>query len=504
MNGITAWMEKYLVPVAAKIGSQKHLVALRDSFIGMLPLTLAGAFATMISAIIGTFPQAIQQLSLGGEKFQTLSAEHPEQLWTLAKTPVFEQLNGIAGLVNTGTLTIIGLIFAFSWGFNLSKAYKVNDLAGGLLGVATLFAGLPDMNAKITAALGTSKAGVAAAGKVSTMLGNEGFASWKMLFAGGQLDAGAYFTVMIMVAISVIIYAKLMLADITIKMPDTVPPAVATAFLTIIPTIIGLFVSSVIYYIFNIATGHPLVYLIGEYIAKPFQALSQNIFSVLIVSLFVSILWFFGIHGPNVLAPALDGIWGPLGLWNNQIYKEFGISGIHDLISKGATSASKAIDGNYVNMWVRGSWDAFSWFGGSGGTITLVIAILVFSKRQDYKVVARLGLAPGLFNINEPVLFGLPIVLNPVFVIPFTIAPLISVIIAYGATMAHLVNPVVLQTVWVTPPILNAYMATGFDWRAIILAVINLAITFFIWAPFVISANKLEEAELESEEAVLD
>jgi PTS system cellobiose-specific IIC component len=509
MNGITAWMEKYLVPVAAKIGSQKHLVALRDSFIGMLPLTLAGAFATMISAIIGTFPQAVQQLVVGGEKFITLK---PEEIWTLANTPVFKQLNGIAGMVNTGTLTIIGLLFAFSWGFNLARAYKVNDLAGGLLGVATLFAGLPSFTPaagnfinKVKDVPNMSETAADTAAKhFAQFLSDSGFASWKPLFAGGQLDAGAYFTVMIMVAISVIIYAKLMLADITIKMPDSVPPAVSKAFLAIIPTIAGLFVASIIYYIFQTATNHPLVYLIGEYIAKPFQALSQNIISVLIATLFVSILWFFGIHGPNVLAPALDGIWGPLGLWNNQLYAKVGINGIKDLIAKGATSSGKAIDGNYINMWVRGSWDAFAWFGGSGGTITLVIAILVFSKRKDYNVVAKLGLAPGLFNINEPVLFGLPIVLNPIFIIPFAIAPVVAVVIAYIATMLHMVNPVVLSTAWVTPPILNAYMATGFDWRAIIVTIINLVVTFFIWVPFVLAANKLEESELEAEEAVLD
>lgn len=112
-------------------------------------------------------------------------------------------------------------------------------------------------------------------------------------------------------------------------------------------------------------------------------------------------------------------------------------------------------------------------------------------------MVSRLGLAPGLFNINEPVLFGLPVVLNPIFAIPFVLAPLVAVIIAYVATALHLVSPVVLAVPWVTPPILNAFMATGFDWRAIIVAIINLAVTFIIWTPFVIAANKMEETDLD-------
>ncbi|GAB2026584.1 PTS sugar transporter subunit IIC [Lactovum odontotermitis] len=508
MNGITAWMEKYLVPVAAKIGSQKHLVALRDAFIGMLPLTLAGAFATLISAIVGTFPQSVQQLVVGGQKFIDIQSNHPDQLWTLVNVPVLKQLNAVAGLMNTGTLTVIGLLFAFSWGYNLSRAYKVNDLAGGLLGVATLIAGLPNALGTITSYLADSKlsenALTTATGAVNQALADSGYASWKPLLAAGQLDAGAYFTVMIMVAISVIIYAKLMLADITIKMPDSVPPAVSKAFLAIIPTIAGLFVVSVIYYIFQLATNQPLIYLIGKYIAQPFQAMSQNIISVLIATFFVSLLWFFGIHGPNVLAPALDGIWGPLGLDNMAVYQKVGLQGVQKLVSEGATSAAKAIDGNHINLWVRGSWDAFAWFGGSGGTITLVLAILILSKRKDYKMVARLGLAPGIFEINEPVLFGLPIVLNPIFIIPFIVAPIVAVVIAYIATVLQLVTPVVLSTPWVTPPIMNAFLATGLDWRAIVLTIINLVITFFIWAPFVVSANKLEEVEAEAEEAVLD
>lgn len=493
MNGITMWMEKYLVPVAAKIGSQKHLVALRDSFIGILPATLTGALAAMVSAIVTTFPQSIQQMVLGPTKFAQLA---PEDVWTLANTPIIGDLNNISTLVNQGTLTVIGLIFAFSWGYNLARAYGVNDLAGGVVAVATLFAGLPNQTPKFLDALGVSDAGVAATDKINGVLTGQGLAAWKPLFAAAHMDAGAYFTIIIMGALAVIIYAKLMLADITIKMPESVPPAVAKAFLAIIPTIAAIYAVSLIYYVIDKLTHDSVINLITHYIAEPFQILSQNIFSVLIVTLFVSIFWFFGLHGPNVLAPALDGIWLPLGLNNQALYFQVHSDGIRDLVARGAIDKAHAINGDYVSLWVRGSWDAFVWFGGSGGTITLILAILIFSKRKDYKTVGRLGLAPGIFNINEPVLFGMPIVLNAIFFIPFAIAPLVAVIIAYVATMLHWVDPVVSAVPWVTPPIMNAFLATGFDWRAIILAIVNLLVTFAIWTPFVIAANKMEEPEL--------
>ena len=494
MNGITAWMEKYLVPVAAKIGSQKHLVALRDSFVGMLPATLAGAMAAMISAIVTTFPQSIQQMVIGGTAFSKLA---PENVWTLAHVPVIGDLNNISALVNQGTLTIIGLIFAFSWGYNLARAYGVNDLAGGIVSIATLFAGLPNQLGKFTEALGTGAAGTTATEKINGVLGDQGLATWKPLFSSAHMDAGAYFTVIIMGALAVIIYAKLMLADITIKMPESVPPAVAKAFLAIIPTIASLYIVGLIYYVIEKLTNDSVINLITHYISQPFQILSQNIVSVLIVNIFVSVFWFFGLHGPNVLSPALDGIWGPLGLNNQALYFRVHSEGIRELIAKGATDQAHAINGDFVNLWVRGSFDAFAWFGGTGGTFTLVLAILIFSKRKDYKMVGKLGLAPGIFNINEPILFGLPVVLNPLFAIPFVVAPTVAVIIAYVATVLHWVNPVVLAVPWVTPPVFNAFMATGFDWRAAVLALFNLGVTFIIWAPFVIAANKMEEAELD-------
>ncbi|EKN67140.1 cellobiose-specific PTS system IIC component, partial [Neobacillus bataviensis LMG 21833] len=168
-------------------------------------------------SLVATFPSAIQQMMLGATAFSKLA---PEKVWTLANTPIIGDLNNISALVNQGTLTVIGLIFAFSWGYNLARAYGVNDLAGGIVSVATLFAGLPNQMGKFTAANGTGKAGVAATDKLNGVLGDQGLAAWKPLFASAHLDAGAYFTVIIMGALAVIIYAKLMLADITIKMPE--------------------------------------------------------------------------------------------------------------------------------------------------------------------------------------------------------------------------------------------------------------------------------------------
>ena len=146
-------------------------------------------------------------------------------------------------------------------------------------------------------------------------------------------------------------------------------------------------------------------------------------------------------------------------------------------------------------MWVRGSFDAFTMFGGSGGTITLILAILIFSKRADYLTIGKLALGPGLFNINEPIMFGLPIVLNAIMFIPFLLAPVVSTAIGYLATSAGLVAPVSQAVTWVVPPLLLPFLATGADWRAPIVSLVAMIATFLIWAPFVIAANKMQPEE---------
>lgn len=451
MNGIFAFMEKYFVPVAAKIGSQKHLVALRDAFIGTMPATMAGAIAVMINAIIRDLPTEFWSNYNGNE------------------IAVIKDIIAVNGIVWQGTLAIAGLIFAISLGYNLARTYKVNELAGSLVSVAALISGI-----SITAEL-TSEAGEVVAG-------------WGFLKVG-HLGAPAFFVVMLFGGLAVWIYSKLMLANITIKMPDSVPPAVSRAFAAIIPASVALYVVAFIYWLFGKTLSSEAAPMLIDWIqvkvAQPFLNLSQGMFAVLLVSFLVSLLWFFGLHGPNVLAPVLEGIWGQAQIANVNTYQEGGMAAVKSAIEAG---------GGDAYLWVRASFDAYAWYGGSGGTLVLILLILVFSRRADYRTVAKLSVGPGIFNINEPVMFGLPIVLNPMMVIPFTLAPLAATTIGYLATSLGLVNPVVVPAVWVTPPFLLSFIATGADWRAPIVTLVAFVVSALIWLPFVIAANAQKPA----------
>ncbi len=476
MNGLTAWMERTILPIAAKIGGQKHLVALRDAFIGTLPAAMAGSIAVMINAIIRDLPPAFWPDYNGNT------------------IPVVKEIIAVNGFVWNGTLAIAGLIFAFTWGFNLARAYGVNDLAGGIVSLAAFIQGIafgPANTAELGVAVPAKVAeAINAAGIGATVDGNTlnvGLWGWLKL---DHLNGNAYFTVMIIGALATIIYCKLMLADITIKMPDSVPPAVSKAFSAILPATIALYTVAIINFAVNqLSGGQLLIDLIQKYIAEPFLDLSQGFGAVILVQLFVQVFWFFGIHGTNVMAPALDGIWGQAQLINVNIFQQ-GYNG-----KTGSAAVIEAIADGKAYSWVRGSFDVYTMFGGSGGTLVLLIAILIFAKRADYLTVAKLSIGPGIFNINEPVMFGLPIVLNAIMFIPFIVAPVVTTAIGYFATDLGLVNPVSQQVPWVVPPVLLSFLATGADWRAPVVTLVCMVVAFLIWVPFVISANKMEPTE---------
>ena len=131
--------------------------------------------------------------------------------------------------------------------------------------------------------------------------------------------------------------------------------------------------------------------------------------------------------------------------------------------------------------------------GGSGISIALVIAIMLFSKREEYKAIAKLGTPMGVFNINEPIIFGLPIVLNTIYIIPLLLAPTLGAIIAYIATSLGLVPPVYVVVPWVLPPGLYAFFATGGSIMAALVSLFNVLMAFVLYTPFVILANRVKE-----------
>jgi len=448
-----AWIEKFILPVATKIGTEKHLIALRDAFITTLPATMAGSIAVLLNAFLRDFPS-----DFGWIRFVEL----------------MEPIITINGYVWAGTTAVMAVIFATTLGYNLAKAYDVDPLAGAIVSLAAFLMGLTQTatsTLELSEALPQDTINLIVEAGGTVIDGTQVTANaWGYFNFGAHMGGAGLFTAIFFGLISTLIYAKLMLKKITIKMPAAVPPAVAKAFAAIIPALVALYVIGIINYGFYQVTGQAVIDWISETIQTPLLHLSQGFGAVLIIVFLVHTLWFFGLHGTNILAPVLLSIYGTAMNDNMNAYQ-----------------LGEAIPWN----WTAASFDVFVWPGGAGVTLMLIVALLLFSRRADSKTVAKLALAPGVFNINEPVMFGLPIVLNPLYMIPYILAPMATATLSYAATLLGLVNPVVVNVIWVMPAGISGFLATGGDWRAVILTLMNLIVAFLIWAPFVMAANKV-------------
>ena len=442
------FMSNKLMPIATKVGSQKHLVALRDSFIATMPVVMTGSIALLINAFFVDFPS---QFGWDGI------------------TQTFQWLVNINNLIYNGSLAIVSIVFIFALGYNIAKVYSVDKLSGGLVALASFIISLGTSMTQSFELSGISNGVAKAINQVSGLSFSKGTLSVTIggLIPGNQVSLRGYFTAIIIGFLSVIIFAKLMKKDITIKLPDSVPPAIAVPFTSIIPAFVAMYVVAIITFVFNQFTGKLIIDWIYDVLQTPLLGFSQNPISVIAVAFLTQLFWFFGIHGGNVMAPIMEGVFGVALLANLEAFQ------------KGA---------KIPYLWTSVSYGAFVWYA----TLGLLIAVFWQSKNKHYREVAKLGIAPCLFNIGEPVMYGLPTVLNPILFIPFLLCPVVMSGVAYGATALGLVAPVTQNVAWVMPPVLYGFFGTAFDWRSIILSLVNLALAVIIYLPFVKLANNPE------------
>lgn len=199
----------------------------------------------------------------------------------------------------------------------------------------------------------------------------------------------------------------------------------------------------------------------------------------LILAFVPTFLWTFGIHGANIIEPFMQTI--------NA-----------DAIVKNM----EALEAGQVAPYIinKPFFDAFVNMGGSGTTIALIIAIFIVArKNKQYSTVGKLSAAPGLFNINEPLLFGLPIVLNPILFVTFILTPMVKVSIAYFATKWGLVPAATFIAPWTTPPIINGFLVTQ-SWAGAILSIVLIIVSILIYTPFLLAANRAAAKQAAAEQ----
>ncbi|MBO3061687.1 PTS sugar transporter subunit IIC [Mammaliicoccus fleurettii] len=328
------------------------------------------------------------------------------------------------------TMFIMSLYIVFGIGYNLAKSYDLDPLSAAQLSTAAFLLTIaPTMDKELGFVL------------PMTNLGGHGL-----------------FVAMFVAIFSVETYRLCKNKNITIKMPPQVPPSVSRSFESLIPVVIVLGAMSVITVVFQLDL-HTLV----DKIVGPLVFAGDTLPGVLVPVFLTTFFWAFGIHGMSIVG-TID-----IPLW--EVY-----------LAKNAEAHAAGEPLPHIAPETFFQW--FVWIGGAGATLGLVICILLFAKSQFLKKFGKAVSIPSLFNINEPVIFGLPIVLNPIMVIPFIIIPIVLTIITYFATLLGLVNATSVMAPWTLPAPIGAYLATGGDWRAIVLVLINITVSVIIYFPF--------------------
>ena len=420
-----------LLPIATKLSQQRHLCAVKDSFIISMPLVMAASMFTLINALAVNF----------------------------FKSEVF---SGLTTVVNQGTLGVLSVLIAFTTANNLAEYYLSNQpelansgftkIHAGGLAVALMFMLMPVTQSITVEGL---KDPVAVAG----------------MFAQSLTSSSGLIYSILTALLGTEIFVKLAaIKALRIKMPDNVPPAIAQSFNALIPELITITVFAIVVFGLDLIWGLTIPDLITAIIAKPLSGFVLSSWGLIFLQFISDLLWVFGIHGSSILSPIRSA---PMlqALTENIDASNAGLP-IPNIVTE-----------PFMNM--------YGLIGGGGCVIALVIAIFVVSKREDQKAVARLGLLPSIFNISEPIMFGLPVVMNPIFMIPAVIIPSINLTIAYILTNMNVVGRVIAQVPWITPPGFYAFFATGGDIMAAILSIALLALDVIIYIPFVKVSNKI-------------
>lgn len=337
---------------------------------------------------------------------------------------------------SAATLSIMGLFVIVGIGYKLTEQYKLEAIYGGVVALASVLILTPQILEGITGVIPT------------TALSAEG------LFLG-----------LITAFISAELYRFFVQRNWTIKMPPGVPDAVSRSFSALIPITLTLSVFLIIRIIFSYTSFETVQNFIYTIIQEPLTQLGSGLGATIVAVLLIQIFWFFGLHGQILINSVFDPIWYAL---NDQNLVAF----------QAGDELPNIITKQFIDTFLVG-------MGGSGMTLAVILLIFLIGRSRQLKELGKLGGPSGIFNVNEPIIFGLPIIMNPLILIPWLLAPVVITIITYVSMSIGLVPPPAgIIVPWTTPPIISGFLATGNAWQGAVLQIVNLAIVMAIWWPF--------------------
>ena len=443
MSKFTDTASEKLLVVAGKISNQKHMASIKNAFYTLMPVILTGAFCTLISNVVCS--TTTTGISL---------AKVPGMSWLGMFTDLFNA-------ANYATLNFFTIAAVFLIGMELAKQNGLGDSPdSGIVAVCAYVAVLPTRvvttvnDVQVTVADVLSKDYTAARG----------------LFLG-----------MVVALVSVEIYSKFVKSHVfDFKMPDTVPANVTKSFSSLLPFAFTVLICAAVNFATTKLLNLSLYDIIYTFMQKPLEGVMQGLPGLLILMLVAQLFWCIGIHGNQIIKAVRDPLLNAAILANT------------DLAAQGIADMSQY---NVINM---SFWDTYMSLGGSGCTLGLIVAIFLFSKRADYRAIAKLSVGPAIFEINECMTFGLPIVLNPYLVIPFFVTQMFKGTFGYFATVSGFAGVALYAMPWTTPPIISAWLSTGGSIGAVITQIICIGVSILIYTPFVMLANKEPVANAEA------
>ncbi|WP_270508125.1 PTS sugar transporter subunit IIC [Lactobacillus gasseri] len=430
MNSLMNKLAKKMVPWASKMAANRYLTAIRDAFITIMPIIIGCSFCILINSVF-------------------LGKDHYFDQWFHFQG--LELANMLAAASSAG-MSVMSLLIVYLVARNLAAYYKMDTTSNAVVAVVNFLV--------LTQFDTTPKLGE--------------------VIRTYYLGAAGLFTGFIAAFVSVEIMRKLgSIKKLQIKMPESVPAAIAKSFNGMMPIILTMLIFGLVRLCTNLA-GKPLNDLIFNGLQQPLSALVTSPIGIVIIYILYMLLWGFGIHtGFIISAPILE----PIFLVNltQNAEKISNNAAAHNILTKPFT-------------------DSMMFMGGAGNMLALVIAIFIVSKRDDYRKIAKLGLIPSLFNISEPIMFGLPVVMNPILIIPMILTTLVGLGVGSLATITGFMGYTYVLVPWTTSPLLNAFLSTGGSWGALVTAAVVLVLSVLIYMPFVMVMNRTEKVEASDDE----
>ncbi|WP_019243331.1 MULTISPECIES: PTS sugar transporter subunit IIC [Bacillus] len=432
MNRLEKLFEK-MMPAFMKFSNAKSVVALKDGFVLTMPLTLIGSIFLLLS-------------NLPIKNWNGIMANIFGEDWM---TP----LNQVTG----ATFDIIALIAVFGIAYSYVKASNIEAVPAGIIGIISF---LIVSNSFVVSSTGEVVRGVI-----------------PKAWTGGQ---GMITSILVGLAVGAI-YTWFIQKNIRIKMPESVPDGVSNAFSALIPGFAIMLLSMLVYIFADMIQGISMTEIIYKVLQIPMQNLSDTLPGIIIIMALISIFWWFGLHGPNIVM----GIMAPI-LTSNA------------LANQAVLDAGQALEvGENAKIVTAQFVDIYAKFGGAGITLGLIVAALLVARSQQVSQLSKMSLVPGIFNINEPIIFGLPIIFNPLMIVPFVLVPVLATLMTYFSIVLGFIQPfVAVQVPWTTPPIISGFLLSG--WQGAVLQIAILAMAIVVYYPFV---KMLDKVAMDQEKA---